>query len=260
LDRALKAEHRVLHARINSQSNSHSQSIARILRPLGYVRRFLLNPRIRWENLTRLFYLGSHLQGATYSEQNRYPELFAECAARLQRAPSPTILSFGCATGEEAFSLAEYLPNATIIGVDINHWCLRQGRNANRSPRVHFLHTRSPDFAALANLDAIFAMAVFQRSQNRNHTSAVAHRGFPFASFEQQIAHLDAKLKPGGIFFIDHADFRFEDTVTAANYTPLEFEGSSFDHHRPIFGPRNRLITTHYVMHRAFQKRPSSPS
>ena len=39
---------------------------------------------------------------------------------------------------------------------------------------------------ALANLDAIFCMAVFQRSQNRNHTSAVAHQSFTFASFEQE--------------------------------------------------------------------------
>ncbi len=224
------------------------------MRALGYVRRFLFNPRIRSENLTRAFHRDAHLQGATYSEPDRYPELFAACASYLEHTPTPTLLCFGCSTGEEAFSLAKHLPHATIIAVDINRWCLAQARKANRNPRIHFLHSRSPEFAALANLDAIFAMAVFQRSQNRTHTAPAAHRGFPFTAFEQQIARLDAKLKPGGLFFIDHADFRFEDTAAAAHYTPLEFEGSRFLHDRPLFGPDNRLIATQYTMQRLFQK------
>jgi SAM-dependent methyltransferase len=246
----------LLQSKIEAWSASSSpplRVLARSVRALGHVRRFVLNPRIRSEQLTRAFHRSAHLQGATYSELHRYPELFAACAQHLQHTPHPTILSFGCATGEEAFSLAETMPNATILGVDINRWCLAQARKANRNPRIHFLHASSTEFAALANLDAIFAMAVFQRSENRNRTAPVAHGSFTFAKFEQEIARLDAKLKPDGLFFIDHADFRFEDTA-AAHYTPLAFPGNQFLHERPLFGPDNKLITTRYTMHRAFQK------
>jgi hypothetical protein len=246
-----------LQAKLQAWSTSPSpflRTLARSLRALGYVRRFLLNPRIRSENLTRILHRDA-IQGATYSEPNRYPELFAACSLHLRDMPTPTILSFGCATGEEAFSLAEAIPTATILGVDINRWCLAQARKTNRNPRIRFLHTTSPEFAALANLDAIFAMAVFQRSQNRNRTAPTAHGSFTFAIFEQQIARLDTKLKPGGLFFLDHADFRFEDTAVAAHYTPLTFEGSQLIHVRPLFGRDNRLIATRYTIQRAFQKR-----
>jgi hypothetical protein len=246
-----------LQAKIASWSTSPSpflRALARSLRALGHVRRFILNPRIRSENLTRAFHRDSHLQGATFSEPNRYPELFAAAKLHLANIPAPVILSFGCATGEEAFSLAEALPNAAIVGVDINRWCLRQCAKKNRNPRIRFLHTLSKEFAALGPFDAIFAMAVFQRSENRNHTSTTAHGSFTFAKFSQEIARLDAKLKPGGLFFIDHADFRFEDTAVAAHYTPLEFPGSEFAHDRPLFGPDNALIATQYTAHRAFVK------
>jgi SAM-dependent methyltransferase len=246
-----------LKAKIQVWSASRSpflRALAHSLRALGHVRRFLINPRIRSENLTRAFHRDAHYQGATFSEPNRYPELFAACARHLQNTPAPTILSFGCATGEEAFSLAEAVPNATIVGVDINRWCLKQCAKHNRNPRIRFLHALAPEFAALSNLDAIFCMAVFQRSENRNHPASVAHGNFTFAKFEQEIARLDAKLKPGGLFFIDHSDFRFEDTAAAAHYTPLDCDGNQFPHKRPLFGRDNALITTQYTMHRAFQK------
>jgi hypothetical protein len=256
MEQALKPR---IHAWFTSP-NPLLRVLAHSVRALGYVRRFIFNPRHRSENLTRAFHRDAHFQGATYSEPNRYPELFAAATRHLQRKPAPTLLSFGCATGEEARSLADYLPNATVIGVDINRWCLAQCRKTNPSPRVQFLLARSPEFAALANLDAIFAMAVFQRSQNRVNTAPTAHGSFTFAIFEQQIAQLDSKLAQGGLFFIDHADFRFEDTAAARHYIPLVFEGSTFVHDRPLFGRDNQLIATQYTMQRAFQKRPAAPA
>jgi SAM-dependent methyltransferase len=251
-------------SRLNSQIDAWERSQNRMLRALarlvrigGALRRFLLNPRIRSEQITRLLHRKAHIQAATFSERNRYPELFAACAHLLAGLPSPIILSFGCATGEEAFSLAEYMPNATIIGVDINRWCLAQARRANRSSQIRFLHSLSSEYAALRPVDAIFAMAVFQRSENRNRTAPLAYPGFRFKQFAQQIARLDALLKPGGLFFIDHTDFRFEDTAIAASYTPLKIPGSPFTHERPLFGSDNKLIATSYTMHRAFQKQPS---
>jgi SAM-dependent methyltransferase len=252
----------VLKSKIETWSVSPNpllRTLARSLRALGHVRRFFLNPRIRSENLTRALHRDAHFQGATYSEPNRYPELFAACKLHLQNIPTPTILSFGCATGEEAISLAEYLPNTTIVGVDINHWCLRQCRRSNRNPRIRFLHAHSRDFAALSNLDAIFCMAVFQRSENRNNTVPVAHGKFTFAKFEQEIRRLDRKLSPGGLFFIDHSDFSFEDTSIAAHYTPLQFAGNRYLHHRPLFDRNNQLIATQHSLHRAFVKQSVSP-
>jgi SAM-dependent methyltransferase len=230
------------------------RAAVRVVRAAGAVRRFLLNPRIRSEQITRALHRASHIQDGTYTERDRYPELFAACACLLAFVESPKVLCFGCATGEEAFSLAERMPRAEIVGVDLNRWCLAQARRKNGDARVRFVHALSREFGAISGCDAIFAMAVLQRSENRDRTQMTAHRGFGFAEFEREIVRLDGKLKPGGLFFIDHADFRFEDTAVAAGYAPLKFPGSEFTHDRPLFGRDNRLIATRYTMQRAFQK------
>jgi chemotaxis methyl-accepting protein methylase len=49
-----------------------------------------------------------------WTAPNRYPEIFA--AAVAAAAAARRILSFGCSTGEECVSLAEYFPKAEIIG------------------------------------------------------------------------------------------------------------------------------------------------
>lgn len=56
---------------------------------------------------------GSH-QLVDWTAANRYPEIFAAAAAAAPDARR--ILSFGCSTGEECVSLAEYFPKAEIIG------------------------------------------------------------------------------------------------------------------------------------------------
>jgi len=251
----------VLRAEIDAWSSSPGpwpRTLARVLKALGYVRRFLRNPRIRSEQLTRLLNRDAHYQGATATEHDRYPELFRACQRHLQNTPSPSILSFGCSTGEEVFSLAEYLPHAKIVGVDINRWCLQQCAKKNRNPRVRFLHSLSPEYAALGGFDAIFCMAIFQRTENRTRPTEVAHGNFNFEKFEEEIRALDKRLKAGGLLFIDHADFRFEDTDVAARFTPLEFDGNLFTHDRPVFDRDNRLIATQYSVHRAFRKQSAS--
>jgi hypothetical protein len=225
------------------------------LRAAGGVRRFVLHPQHRWETLTRLLHSSSHLQGATYTELDRYPELFEVCRKHLQDHPSPSILSFGCSTGEEVFTLARYLPQARITGVDLNRWCLKQARAASseRAPYT-FLVSGSAAFAQLGDFDAIFCMAVLQRTENREEGREVADAGFTFARFEQELAMLDRKLKSGGLLFVDQTDFSLLDTELAIRYRALEFAGNRVERERPLYGPDNRLRSGRYMIERCFIK------
>jgi hypothetical protein len=38
----------------------------------------------------------------------------------------PKILSFGCSVAEEECTLSTYILHASIIGIGINTWCLRE--------------------------------------------------------------------------------------------------------------------------------------
>lgn len=220
----------------------------------GYIRRFLANPRIRSENITRMRFGTRLFQAATYTQEDRYPELFAECARRLNLFAKPRILSFGCSTGEELSTLARYLPHAALFGVDANRWCLKQCARRGFGPGVHLMHRFSPQFEALHDLDAIFCMAVFQRTEHRTEGKTPANSGFTFRNFESEIALLDEKLRTGGLFFLDESDFAFEETAAAARYRALDFPGSRVMRERPLFDHENRLVTQSGMFTRAFIK------
>lgn len=237
-----------------ASSNPALRAVARTLRLAGAARRFVMNPQVRSEQMTRLLNRNQHLQGATYTRADRYPELFAACRDQLAGIPAPRLLSFGCATGEEAFTLARYLPNAEILGVDINRWCLKQCMHNNTNPKLRFVHGTDPAFASATAFDAIFAMAVFQRTEHRLEQITEITGGFTFERFEAEVAALDRRLNVGGMLFLGESDFCFIDTATAARYAPMMFEGNEIVEQRPLFGPDNRFVTSEYRVARGFRK------
>jgi hypothetical protein len=233
------------------------QDFAGALRSLG-------NARLRSELITRLRYRGRHFQGPTTTSPDRYPLLFAQCRAALGSLSRPRILSFGCSTGEEVFSLRQYLPHAEIVGVEINRWCLEQCTLRSPDDRMHFLHRDSPEFAQSRDFDAIFALAVFQRSENRrDHRDDAAYgitSGFTFDRFEQELLILDAKLKMGGLFFIDHADFALDSTALGSRYQPLSFAGNQVVNARPLYGPDGRVVGREQSLPRVYVKLAETPA
>jgi hypothetical protein len=239
---------------MGTSSNVLLRAGYRGIKALGVMRRFVVSPRNRSQTLTGLKYRDQHLQLDTYSCDDRYPELFEQCRQRFADYSSPRILSYGCSTGEEVFTLARYLPQATIVGVDINPWCLKQCERSNRSRQLSFLHSLSPEFADATGFDAIFCMAVFQRTEHRTDDALPEDTGFTFERFEAEVAMLDRKLKPGGLFFLDEYDFSFEQTAVAAGYRPAEFEGNSALRQRPLFDRENRLIANEHTSFRCFVK------
>ncbi|MBF0610817.1 MAG: class I SAM-dependent methyltransferase [Magnetococcales bacterium] len=222
--------------------------------PFWRILQFFRDARFRAERVTRFRYNFFHHQGSTFTMLHRYPVLFRACAAYFSAHPNPKILSFGCSTGEEVVSLAEYLPTATIMGVDINEWCLSQCRKNNKNQKHNFYHRLSPEFVSAEGFDAIFCMAVFQRSENRINHNSDADPGFTFENFEQEIQFLDVKLKSGGLFIIDQADFSFADTALAARYVPLDIEKNRIVRNRPLFDKDNKKCADSQYLYRVFVK------
>jgi len=180
--------------------------------------------------------------------------LFSQCEAALKHIANPHIISFGCSTGEEVFSLAEYMPHAKITGVDINKWCLKQCNKQNKNKNLSFINRVSQEYDKLDNVDALFCLAVFQRSENRVNNLIKIDKGLTFQRFEKEMSILDKKLKVGGLLFLDHCDFRFEDTVTASNYQSFEFEKSERFRNRPLFGKNNEIISMDHYLKREIIK------
>ncbi|MBP1638426.1 MAG: class SAM-dependent methyltransferase [Bacteroidetes bacterium] len=218
----------------------------------------IINAELRNCFLTKVRFGQAYYQRAIFTAFNRYPSLFRACADYLNSIEHPKILSFGCSTGEEVFSIGQYLPHATIMGIDINLWCLKQCWKRNHNSNYTFAHRFSKEFEWASNFDAIFCLAVFQRTENR--TNKNENRSvFLFEKFESDITLLDKKIKPNGLLIIDHSDFNFEETCVASAYKPLKsFEQNKCHRNRPVFDRHNLKIANEHENYRVFVKMRTS--
>ena len=163
-------------------------------------------------------------QFRSLTRMNRYPRIFACVQTELAREPEPRLLSFGCATGEEVFTLRQYFPRAFITGVDVSAHDIRLcERRLAREPdaRLAFRCAASVDGEEAGSFDAVFCMAVFQHSALKDPRVTSCEAWLRFADFEAALAGLARVLKPGGLLALRHADFRFTDTVCSRSFIPV---------------------------------------
>lgn len=175
---------------------------------------------------------------------DRYPDIFQHVRALVGDGADVCILSFGCSTGEEAFSLRRYFSDASIVGLDINPFNIaicRFRRVKAREKRMTFAVAASTAGEANASCDAIFAMAVFRHGElNTSPPPPKAGHLIRFADFEQSVADLARVLKPGGLLAIQNAMFRFCDTLAAKDFeTVLSVRR---DEPAPLYGRDDCLL------------------
>ena len=156
--------------------------------------------RGKFAKAASLLHPGCH-QGPNRTALNRYPEVFAAPAPDARR-----ILSFGCSTGEECVTLAEYFPKAEIVGADINPVILLQARK-HRSDQIRFVYASDRILSGLGGFDAIFCMAVLRSAGH-----------YPFEIFEERALFLETLLRPGGLLVIHNSPYRFGDIARKDSY------------------------------------------
>lgn len=98
---------------------------------------------------------------------HRFPRIFRICRDYLGGRENLRILSYGCATGEEVFTLRNYFPHAFIAGAEINRRSLSVAKRRSTDDRVVFLEPDARRIRALGPFDAVFCLAVLQRQPER---------------------------------------------------------------------------------------------
>ena len=216
---------------------------------LGFRRDHLL----LWRRPAGLF------QHRSVTMPDRYPAIFAFVRGRLADRPEPRLLSFGCATGEEVFSLRRYFPNALIKGIDINPAniadCRTRHRALGANPALVFETSASAKNEAAGSYDAVFCMAVFVRwalKENRAVATCAPH--LFFGDFTRTVAELAACVRPGGLLVLRHSMFRFADTDSARDFDLLLSVPNPPDFF-PRFDGKNRRLPDSGVEEVVFKKR-----
>ena len=156
-------------------------------------------------------------QTHTTTEHNRYPDVF-KTVKSICGSPK-SILSFGCSSGEECFTLLEYFPTVEVIlGVDINEEILQQARSKNQREEIRFA-TRP---ASGELFDLIFAMSVLCRwpeTDNKEHNNI-----YSFDDFNAAIELLDSHLKDLGILTLYNTNYNFSETTVYSKYFPAPIQ------------------------------------
>ena len=201
-----------------------------------------------YRNLMWLHWFQPHGAFQPYNDTraDRYPQIFGFVQSQLGASSEVKILSYGCSTGEEVFSLRAYFPRAAIKGIDINPGNIaicRRRLKKMRDPALTFETARSTRAEPSASYDAIFAMAVLRHGGLAQPGVTRCDHLIPFAEFAAAVDDFKRCLKPGGVLVIRHSNFRLCDAPAGAAFETL-FSVKMPDAQRqvPIFGPDNRLL------------------
>jgi hypothetical protein len=197
--------------------------------------RLLTDADARSALVTRLLHREAIHQDVTLSWPDRYPRLFAEVAELLRDVARPRLLSFGCSAGEEVQSLKRLIPDARIVGLEINRAKLRSCLQLPTDPDVSFFPSTPAAVAAHGPYDAVFCMAVLTRRPHEVERKGMTNirRLYPYTRFRDQLHILVRALQPGGLLVVEHSLYLVEHEaealglVTAGGVWPAK--GPRFD-------------------------------
>jgi hypothetical protein len=164
-------------------------------------------------------------------------------------------LSFGCSTGEECFSLRKYLPNAYIIGVDINPSSIETAKKSSlRDEKMEFLNLTLEDLKKLEKFDAIMGLSVLCKNPEAQELQDISSI-YPFSRFNNAISVLDSILNSNGFLIIRSSNFRMRDTDVFNKYDILDFENRREPLDFPKFDSKNKRLNNFLETEEFFQKK-----
>ncbi|HZW26294.1 MAG TPA: class I SAM-dependent methyltransferase [Gallionella sp.] len=208
--------------------------------------RIVISPSYRSQWLLQLRKPDNLFQPCSLTVFDRYPRIFYSVKQMLSGVSDPRLLSFGCSTGEEVFTLRHYFPRAEIVGIDINPRSIAVCKKKCArlfDARLRFELTSSTEAEASSHYDAVFCMAVLRHGALGQNRPEVCDHLIRFEDFEKTVSDFCRVLKPGGYLVIRHSNFRFTDTRVAAEFEVVPSdEAWDVRNSSPLYGRDNRLL------------------
>lgn len=172
--------------------------------------------------LSRKKYKEQHQLTST-TKSDRYPEIFSALQGLTEELNESKILSYGCSTGEECFSLRKYFPNFSIIGADINMGNIKKASHNNSDSRIKFIESKNELIQENGPYSIILAMSVLCRWEDTKDLEN-CEKIYLFEKFDNSIHELTEYIEPNGYLALYNSNFRLEDSSSADRYEAIDFE------------------------------------
>lgn len=193
---------------------------------------------------------------------DRYPLAFRFARDQLGDKAATRILSFGCSTGEEVFTLRRYFPAATIKGIEVDPARVRICRERlgeTGDSRTSFQCAADASGEPPESHDAVFCMAVFRDPALDAPATRSTDGYISFDDFERGVADLVRCLKPGGLLFVEHSNFRIADAGSASVLEPVLHADPPRSANRPgLYGRDDCRLDGLEDIILGYRKRPSA--
>ncbi len=194
-----------------------------------------------------------------FTSFDRYPRIFAFVSEQLSDIATPRLLSYGCSTGEEVFTLGRYFPYGEIVGIDINPRSIAVCRNKlSRSgeTRTRFELAGSPDAEPNCFYDAVFCLSLLRHGELGASSPEYCSHLIRFADFEEIVTGFSRCLKPGGYLVIRGSNFRFSDTAVSSEFDVVfSAEDKAPRKDTPVYDSDNRYLADTVYNDVIFRKR-----
>ena len=181
------------------------------------------------------------IQTASTTFMNRHPDIF-EFLKEKYKEKDVRILSFGCSTGEECFSIRKYMPKAHIIGVDINPQSIKTANeNPLKDSKMEFIKLNPSELFQIDKCDVILALSVLCKNPEAQELKDIKAI-YPFSRYDLVIKQLDEILQKDGTIIIRSSNFRFRDSSVFNKYEVISYEKQRVPKYFPKFDSKNKRI------------------
>jgi len=191
-------------------------------------------------------------QEASTTEYNRHPDLF-KFLEQEYKNNKIKILSFGCSSGEECVSIKSYLPNAKILGIDINKKNIEKAKKNNNHKDISYEYCEPHDLIKLDQFDVILAISVLCKHPEAEYVNNLK-KIYPFNRYENMIKKLDSLIKKDGLLIIRGSNYIFRDTETSNNYRVIKNSFGRTPNKFPKFDKNSSKIFNYSEKEEIFQK------
>lgn len=183
-------------------------------------------------------------QLSTFSYPARHDHIFNDVADHLtaQQIATPKILSVGCSYGFEPMDLRRIIPQAEVLGCDVDADALAFAKTFCSRHKITVFHSSIKQIVEHGLYDVIVAMnvlALYPDMQDKEDISTL----YPFSDFDDFVSTLSAQLSAGGYLLIYNSAYPFERSSSGALFDAVHLPNVSQNGWIDKYDEHGRRIT-----------------